>query len=416
MRRTASTLGLIALCTLACTTRQAVLQEGRWRAWLESPGGELPFELVIEAAGRSLRASVLNGIETLEVPTTRFDPAEGTLLLSFDHYDSRVEARLTDDGSLVGEWSKTGKLGEQTRMVFHAEPGNRARFGNRPSAAGDADAVAGRWSVNFAADDDGSVGVFEPDADGNVLGTFMTTTGDYRYLAGSFEAGRLRLSVFDGAHAFLFDARLADDGTLSGDFWSRDSWHDTWTATRDDGAALSDGFGLTVWTGGAALEQVVFPDLDGRPRSLADAEFSGRARILEIFGSWCPNCSDATRFMVELDRQYRDRGLSIVGLAFEHTGEFERDARQVRVWAEHHGVEYPLLVAGLSDKDEASNAFPLVDRIRSYPTTVFLHADGRVRAVHQGYSGPATGEAHAELRARFHEIIEELLAGGPDGR
>ena len=99
------------------------------------------------------------------------------------------------------------------------------------------------------------------------------------------------------------------------------------------------------------------------------------------------------RDLVELDHAYRQRGLSILGLAFELTGDLERDTRQVWQFAEHHGVEFPLLVAGVSDKQEASRTFPLIDRVRSYPTTIFMDGEGRVRAVYQGYSGPAAGEA-----------------------
>ena len=40
---------------------------------------------------------------------------------------------------------------------------------------------------------------------------------DAHVTAGSFEGDRLRLSCFDGAHAFLFDARLGEDGSLAGD-------------------------------------------------------------------------------------------------------------------------------------------------------------------------------------------------------
>jgi thiol-disulfide isomerase/thioredoxin len=250
----------------------------------------------------------------------------------------------------------------------------------------------------------------EAQPDGTVLGTFLTTTGDYRYLAGSLDGSRLRLSCFDGAHAFLFDARLRPDGTLVGEFWSRDSWHERWTARKDSDAALPDPFELTRWVGGKAMSEIVFPDLDGRERSLAEAEFFGRARVLQLFGSWCPNCNDATRFLVELDEKYRQRGLSIVGLAFEMTGDFERDAQQVRVYARHHGVRFPLLVAGVSDKEEASRAFPLIDRVRSFPTTIFMDGAGAVRAVHQGYAGPATGEANRELRQRFETLVQELLA------
>ena len=136
--------------------------------------------------------------------------------------------------------------------------------------------------------------------------------------------------------------------------------------------------------------------------------------LVNLFGSWCPNCNDATAFLVELDRRYRERGLSIVGLAFEMTGRFDRDAKQVRAYAAHHGVTYPLLVAGVHDKQEASKAFPWVDRVRSYPTTIFFHGDGRVRAVHTGYSGPATGPAYDALWESFVRLIEELL--GEDNR
>ena len=200
------------------------------------------------------------------------------------------------------------------------------------------------------------------------------------------------------------------DRTLKGDFWSRDSWHDTWTARRDPDAELPDAYLQTTWNKKVDLAALKFPDLKGKMRSLADPAFAGKARIIEVFGTWCPNCNDAVQYLAALHDKYKNRGLSIVGLAFEHTGDFERDARQVRRFAEHHGATYPMLVAGLSDKELASKAFPLMDRVRSYPTTIFLHADGRVRAVHTGYTGPATGSAYQELRAKFESLIEELLA------
>ncbi len=155
---------------------------------------------------------------------------------------------------------------------------------------------------------------------------------------------------------------------------------------------------------------MVYRDLDGDPVSLNDPRFAGGARIIEVFGTWCPNCNDAIGDLVELHRRYADRGLSIVGVAFELTGEFERDAAQVRRYAEYHGVDFPLLIGGTSDKALASEAFPLLDRIRSYPTTIFLQGDGTVRAVHQGYTGPATGVAYERLLERFDGLVLELLA------
>jgi hypothetical protein len=99
-----------------------------------------------------------------------------------------------------------------------------------------------------------------------------------------------------------------------------------------------------------------------------------------------------------------------VGLAFELTGDFERDAEQVERYRARHGIEFPLLVAGQADKAAASKSFPLLDRVRASPTTIVRDADGRVRAVHTGYAGPATGPEHAKLRADFERLIDELLA------
>ena len=114
--------------------------------------------------------------------------------------------------------------------------------------------------------------------------------------------------------------------------------------------------------------------------------------------------------MKTLREKYGSRGLVILGLAFEISGDFERDAAQIRKYIARYDVDYPILIAGLSDKAKASAAFGAVDRIRSFPTTIFVSGDGRVRAVYSGFDGPATGPANDRLRAEWESIIEELLA------
>jgi thiol-disulfide isomerase/thioredoxin len=269
-------------------------------------------------------------------------------------------------------------------------------------------AVSGRWRVEFAADGP-AVGVFDVAPGGRASGTFLTPLGDYRYLAGWFDGATLRLSCFDGAHAFLFRATLSEDGSLAGDFWSRDSWHDTWTAVKDETAELPDDFGVTRWTGAVALDDAKFPGLDGTVRSLADPAFAGRARLLVVFGTWCPNCNDLTEYLVELDARYE--GLSILGVAFEYGEDLEVHRRTVSEYLAHHDATYPVLLGGNLDKKRATQAFPLLDRVRAYPTTVFMDGEGEVRAVHTGFSGPATGERHGRLRERFEAEIEAILSG-----
>ena len=387
------------------------LATGPWRAVLRSPGGELPFGLELDRAhGRQWRATVVNGRERIPVRRVGWD-GRG-FVLAFDHYDSAITAEASLDGRrLTGRWVKRPGTDREVRMDFEARAGAAPRFEqSAPAGAEGGSPLHGRWRVDFASSEDPAVGIFEPGPAGSTVGTFLTTTGDYRWLAGAADARTLRLSGFDGAHAFLFRAVLREDGTLAGDFWSSARWHERWNARRDDEARLPDAFAQTTWREEVRIGDLRFRDLEGNERALDDPAFAGKARIVYLFGSWCPNCHDATELLAQLHERFGPRGLSIVGLAFEVTGDPARDAAQVRRYAALHGVKWPLLLAGTSDKAAATLQLAALDRVRSYPTTVFLHGDGRVRAVHTGFSGPATGEAHRELVTRFETLIEELLA------
>jgi thiol-disulfide isomerase/thioredoxin len=389
-------------------------QTGPWLGWLESPGGDIPFDLALNKIGTRWTATLKNADERISVK--RIDWDGSALVLHLAPYDSTMRGRVLDDGKrMAGEWKRYTGKNTWTRMRFGAVAGERPRFRMKRPEPG-SPKIDGRWAVQFAQDEHPSVGVFETLDDGTVQGTFLTTLGDYRYNGGFFDGERLFLSTFDGAHAFLFKARIQDDGTLAGDFWSRDAWHDTWTGKRDPEATLPDPLGLTKWVGGVPLKDVFFPDLDGRRRSLADPLFEGRARLFVLFGTWCPNCNDATDYLVELDRKYGDKGLSIIGLAFEFGDDFKRNSDTVRAYAEHHGAQYPMLIAGTSDKAEASEAFPLLDRVRAFPTFIFIDAMGIVRGVYTGFSGPATGRENVRLREQFEGLVEELAGISVDRR
>ena len=400
------------------------VQTGEWRAWLESPGGALTFGLRLEHAEGGeggYRAWLINGAESSAIPSVRHE--DGELILEFTHYNSVIRARPNATGrTLRGQWRKVQGRDVWTIMNFGAAirtakpeaPAKKRPGRDDPSVSTISESmrIAGRWRIDFASSDDPAVGVFEvlPGLpDDRVQGTILTTTGDYRFLGGAYAERRMELSVFDGAHAFLFTAEVQDDGTLAGDFWSRDAWHETWTAVRDDRAALPDAFGLTAWNKDASLADLKFRDLDGALVSPADERFVGKARIIEVFGTWCPNCNDATAYLKELHERYAPRGLSILSLAFEITGDVERDTSQVKRSIDYHSIEWPILIAGISDKEAASRALPVLDRVLAYPTFIFLDASGGVKAIYTGFSGPATGPAHEKLREDFERIIEGML-------
>lgn len=393
------------------------LQEGRWRAWVETPGGPLPFWLENQGEDDgSWSATIINGSERVEIPIVVL--VDGVLTLGVDYYDSSIVARVVDGGAgLEGHWTKRRGADDVAKLAFSARAGQALRFDQikpvRGTPTATSEQISGRWRVRFASSTDDAVGEFVVDLDGLATGTFLTLTGDYRFLEGVFDGSRLRLSCFDGAHAFLFDASVENGPTgvgLRGDFYSGGHWHDTWTATPDPGATLPDAFTQTKVVPGVELGELRFADLDGQLRNLNDAAFAGKARIIEVFGTWCPNCYDASHLLKEFHDRYADRGLAILGLAFEVTGDPRRDSEQVRIYADRMGIPWPILLAGRANKEEASRKLPFLDQLRSYPTIIFVDGDGRVRAIYTGFSGPATGKAYVKLRERFAAIVEAMLA------
>jgi thiol-disulfide isomerase/thioredoxin len=400
---------------------------GTFRAVLTSPGGDLPFRLTFGHRAHQqgskvfgpLMASVENGPETIFFSSVKVDG--DTITLRFDSYDSEIVARIDPSGrALRGTWTKQAGR-ERASMAFAAtlaEGPYTPRFGPRTGPPGDASVadVTGAWDVVFKDEEGESAARAEFEQKGpTLLGTFLTPTGDYRYLEGDYDHGLLRLSCFDGGHAFLFVAHAQKDGSLAGDFWSRTASHATWRATRAKGGenTMPDPFGVTTLKNPSGRLRFRFPDLDGHPVSLADARFKGKVVLIDLFGSWCPNCNDQAPVLVDLYRTYHDRGLEIVGLAYEMTGDHERDATYVRKYAERHRIDYPLLLAGTSDKAEASQTLPDLSGVLAFPTLVFVARDGGVKAIHTGFEGPGTGAHFTDLKAKYASMIESLLGPPP---
>jgi thiol-disulfide isomerase/thioredoxin len=146
--------------------------------------------------------------------------------------------------------------------------------------------------------------------------------------------------------------------------------------------------------------------------SQSDPRFRGKVVVIDIFGTWCPTCHDAAPGLVRLYRKYHARGLEIVGLAYEVTGDSAVDGRQVRRYRDKFRIPFPLLLAGINDTDAAAETLPQLHGFTSFPTTVFLGRDGRVRQVRAGFYGPATGAQHERLLEAMDREVERLLSEG----
>jgi thiol-disulfide isomerase/thioredoxin len=400
-------LGLSACHRAAATDSAAAVKLGVYRAVLTLPAGELPFGLELRREGAATVGYLLNGKERVRLDEVAV--AGRHLEIRMPGYENRLDADADGD-RLVGEVVLSKSGARQQHIELHAELGYDYRF--FPAPAGNPADVAGRWSVTFTGDDgkpEAAVGEFSQSRD-VVTGTFLAETGDHRYLAGQVRGGELYLSTFDGAHAFLYTAKLISDGTLSGDFYVGTAVHERWTGKRNANAALPDAYRLTSLRPGAARFDFAFPDLAGNPVSSKDPQFHGKVMIVALAGSWCPNCHDEAAFLEPLYREYRGRGVEIVSLMFEHFGDFPRAAAATQRFRQHYGIEYTTLIAGISDKDEAAKELPMLDRVYAFPTTIFIDRKGLVRKIHTGFSGPATGDHYLEFVAEVKATLDQLLA------
>ena len=380
---------------------------GSYRVVLQTPGGELPFGLDLVRQDSQVVGYLVNGQERLLLSEVKITGPH--LEIRMPGYENVLTAEAHGD-QLQGEIFLVKLHDKNQHVPLHATLGQSYRFFASP-ATDNAD-LSGRWAVTFT-DDSGApevaVGEFNQSHDA-VSGTFLTATGDHRFLAGQVKGDDVYLSTFDGAHVFLYKAKILGDGSLAGDFWSGLAFHEKWTAKRDAGAQLPDAYGLTAMRAGTRHFDFAFPDLSGKTVSSQDPQFHGKVLIVALAGSWCPNCHDEAAFLAPLYKDYRAKGLEIVSLMFEHFGDFPRAAEATQRFRQHYGIEYTTLIAGISDKDDAAKKLPMLQSFVAFPTTIFIDRKGNVRKIHTGYSGPATGDHYNQFVNEVKTTLDQLLA------
>jgi len=156
-------------------------------------------------------------------------------------------------------------------------------------------------------------------------------------------------------------------------------------ATQDEGAAPKLGRGETPPAPGFRLDRL------DRPGKLSLASYRGRPVIINFWASWCIPCKEEAPLLESVWKQYRGRGLVVLGVDINDVrGEARRFARENR-------MSYPLVYDG---PGETTTDYGLT----GVPETFFVARSGRL--VCERLQAGVHQEANKE---RFDECVQEVL-------
>jgi thiol-disulfide isomerase/thioredoxin len=270
--------------------------------------------------------------------------------------------------------------------------------------------VAGKWKTTFEVETPDAypaIGEFKTDRN-KVTGTFLTETGDYRYLDGEVQGDQFMLSCFDGSHAFLFTADITESESMIGKFYSGSHYQTNWIANRDESAELANPYEMSKAISESEVINFSLPSTDGSIITLDDDRYKGKPKLIKIMGTWCPNCLDESKFLLEYKKENPEVDIPIIAIAFERYRDEEKALRVLANYKERLKIPYEIVYGGYYDKAEATAALGFLDEVISYPTLIFVNADNQITKVHTGFAGPATSQ-YDDFVSDFDQEVKNLI-------
>jgi len=386
-------------------------QLGPWRVEVKHFSGNLPFNFIISKGktSKTFDIKIQNGSEKFSLGESFF--RGDSLVIPFDLYDSEIVGLLTSAKKMNGFWimKRDGKA--IFRIPLEASAGSTERYTHlKPSKIN----VSGNWMADFSSDENihsPGVGMFKQ-VGNSVTGTFLKTSGDYRFLQGNVSGDSLFMSYFDGSYCMQIRVKVKGKA-FEGNFYTGLAGKRNLKATLNPKASLPDLKKVTYLKPGFDRIDFSLPDPEGNKISLQDARFKGKVVVIELMGSWCPNCIDESRFLAPYYKKNKSKGLEVIGLSFEYSDDIKISGPKIKNFIAKIGIPYPIVLAGKPDDPTIEKVLPMLHKINGYPTTFIIDKQGKVREIHTGFSGPGTGMYHTDWIQEFDKTIQALLTEKP---
>lgn len=369
----------------------------------------IPFNFEIkEDSLHQLQMIVMNADEKIifdQIELGR-DPKTGddTFRINLAPYDACLKGVFQED-KLRGYFVVLDK--PNYFMPFEAHYGPVHRFKKLPLPA--AINISGDYQVMFTdttGDSFAAVGEFEQIGT-KVKGTFRTETGDFRFLQGEMDSTNLLLSCFDGSHAFLFKAIVSGD-SIVGKFYSGKHYYANWIAYKTTSPRLRSADSISFTKIPENEFKFKFMTPDSQWIDFNDEFYKDKIKVVQVLGSWCPNCRDESEFINQYLSEFPQDKLQFVGLAFERKGEPQSVMNRISSYRKNLKLKYPIAYGGIANRDTAASVLGNLNGIFAFPTTLFIDRRNHIYKIHTGFDGPATSQFE-NYKKEFHETIEFLL-------
>lgn len=387
-------------------SQQVKLNNGVWRFAMELGPADLPFSISFENINtENPNAYLSNQDEKIEI--TEISIIGDSIHLRLPVFPSILSARIESPTLISGQWINESK--ENYTIPFVAEHDKKFRFTPNSSSK----EISSQYKVDFTSEKGSEwPAVLDiKNSQGTLSGTFLTETGDFRYLAGNIINESIFLSTFDGSHAFYFSADISGDSLVNGIFLSGTHYKATWTAIADSSFGLRKPQELTFLNEGYNHVDFRLPNQDGDTVTWNDLNLDNKVVILDIMGSWCPNCMDANKAIHELTSHYPEDQFEIVTVAFELTKDLAVAKKRFTKMQNNSGFDsHEFLFAGYADKKRAKEVFPMLNHIMSYPTLIFIDKNRNVRQIYTGFYGPGTGKHYDNFMEKTGSLLEDMIS------
>lgn len=381
------------------------LNAGPWKFLLKTTNADVPFIVRFKYKNKKLTGTLLNGKE--KIPLNDISYVKKEISIPLQNYELSLELKQQDDKNVVGHLVRHNKNPKVETPLIGVYGISKRYDIKKEKALID---LNGKWALEME-DEKGnkSPGIANLVQKGNKLsGSILTPTGDYRYLDGHVWSDKFEAASFDGVYNYVFKGSLKQDKKTKEEKMEASLLSNTVTIVKgkkDPKAALPDAYKQTE----IKELKFIFPDLKGQSVSLNHEKFKGKPVVVQIFGSWCPNCLDEMNYLIPWYNENNKRGVEIIALAFERSLSPDDARKQLLKVQKKKNVPYVILQAGSTAEDKPAEKLPGLKNFISFPTTIFLNKNHEVVKVHAGFSGPSTGEFFEQWKKEFNQQIDELL-------